>query len=369
MFQLSMGARVRKSPFFDATVRAGVTHFTTYNHMYMATSYGDPAGEYRRLREGVSMWDVSCERQVELQGPDAGALAQYLCPRDLSTCVVGQGLYVPLCDHDGRIINDPVLLKLADDRYWLSIADSDILLWARAVCAEKGFDAVVCEPDVSPLAIQGPRAEALAVDLFGAWTAELKYFWFRETELDGIPLVVARSGWSKQGGFELYLMDGSRGVELWDKVAAAGEKYGIGPGTPNATERVESALISFGTETDDHTNPLELGLDKFIQCDIDADFIGKAALKKISSEGPTRKLTGLLLSGEEPVPSIEHKCRVSRDRQDVGYLSVTARSPRLNCNIGIALLQRSIVENALSVVAHLPNGDYTAEITTLPFCK
>ena len=369
MFQISIGARVRKSPFFDATVRHGVTHFSTYNHMYMATSYGNPEAEYKRVTEGVSLWDVSCERQVELQGPDAAALAQYLCPRDLSDCVVGQGLYVPLCDHDGHVINDPVLLKLSEERFWLSIADSDIVLWAKAVCAEKGFNAVVREPDVSPLAVQGPKAEAVVSNLFGDWVKDLKYFWFKETDLDGIPVVVARSGWSKQGGFEIYLMDGSRGLELWDKVWAAGEAYGIGPGTPNAIERIESALISYRADTDTETNPYEIGLGKFIHPNIEADFIGKVALQKIAAEGPRRKLTGLLLQSDEPVASIEHKCPVSVDGEKVGFISVTTYSPRLNQNIGIALLERSIVENKQQVVAELPAGNYAADVTSLPFIK
>jgi glycine cleavage system aminomethyltransferase T len=367
MVQLSMGARVRKSPFYDATVRHGATHFSTYNHMYMATSYGNPQGEYHRLTEGVSLWDVSCERQVEISGPDAAALTQYLCPRDLSNCVAGQGLYVPLCDHAGRIINDPVLLKLAEDRYWLSIADSDILLWVRAVCAEHGFNASVCEPDVAPLAIQGPKAEAVVTDLFGDWVSSLKYFWFKQTELDGIPLIVARSGWSKQGGFELYLMDGSRGVELWDKVWEAGQPYDIGPGTPNATERVESALLSFGTDNDSETNPFELGLGKFIDVDTDVDYIGKAALQRVAAEGPRRLLTGLILDGEEPVVSVEHKCPVTVDDRTVGFISTSAYSPRLGKNIGIALLERSVVEQGNPVVAVIPGRDHVGEITPLPF--
>ena len=273
-----------------------------------------------------------------------------------------------LCDHDGNIINDPVLLKLSEERFWLSIADSDIVLWAKAICAEKGFDAVVFEPDVSPLAVQGPKAEAVVSTLFGDWVKELKYFWFKETNLDGIPVVVARSGWSKQGGFEIYLMDGSRGIELWDKVWSAGEPYGIGPGTPNAIERIESALISYGADTDEETNPFEIGLGKFVHPTIDADFIGKSALKKIQDEGPRRKLTGLFLHSDQAVASIEHKCPVTVDGKNIGFISVTTHSPRLNKNIGIALLERSVVENQQQVVAELPTGNYAADITSLPFC-
>ncbi|MEM7206892.1 MAG: glycine cleavage T C-terminal barrel domain-containing protein [Pseudomonadota bacterium] len=368
MVQLSFGARVRKSPFFDSTIKHGVTHFSVYNRMYMATSYGDPKAEYQRLTEGVSLWDVSCERQVEISGPDAAALTQYLCPRDLSTCKIGQGYYVPMCDHDGRIINDPVLLKLAADRFWLSLADSDILLWARAVCAERGFDATVCEPDVSPLAVQGPKAEDVVADVCGDWVRDLKYFWFRETEIDGIPVVVARSGWSKQGGFELYLTDGSRGNELWEIMWKAGEPYGIGPGTPNSTERVESALLSFGTDNDGDANPLELGLGRFVDLDSEADFIGKTALQKIAANGgPARLMTGLLLDGDEPMKSVEHKCPVTQNGRDVGFISTSTYSPRLERNIGIALLETDVVKGADSVVVHTPERDHRGEITSLPF--
>ena len=367
MPQITISARVRKSPFFDATLRHGVTHFSIYNHMYMATSYGDPKGEYRRLMEGVSIWDVACERQVELCGADAAALAQYLCPRDLSNCQVGQGLYVPMCDHDGRIINDPILLKLAEDRFWLSIADSDMLLWTRAIKAERGFDVDVFEPDVSPLAIQGPKAEVLAVDLFGEWVKDLRYFWFKEVELAGIPLVVARSGWSKQGGFELYLTDGTRGEELWNIVWQAGQPYGIGAGTPNATERIESALVSYGTETDDDTNPLELGLERFISLEMPQDFIGKAALQRIVQQGVMRKLAGLLIQHDAPLSAIGHKCRVSSNGEEVGFASATTYSWRLGKNIGIALLGAEVVDGVETVTVHLPEGEFDAKLTSLPF--
>ena len=226
-------ARIRRSPFFDSTIADGVTSFSVYNHMFMPTGFGHPMDEYWRLIDGVAMWDVSCERQVELVGEDAGRLAQILCPRKLERMRTGQGWYVPVCDHSGVLLSDPILLKLAEDRYWLSIADSDLLLWAKAVAAERSLDVKVSEPDVSPLAVQGPKAIEVIVDLFGDQARSIGYFHFRETELDGIPLLLARSGWSKQGGFELYLRDASRGAELWNKVKEAGALYDIGPGSPS----------------------------------------------------------------------------------------------------------------------------------------
>ena len=242
-------------------------NFQVYNHMYLPTGFGDPAGEYDRLLNGVAMWDVAAERQVEITGPDAAKLVQYLTPRNLDTTAIGQGRYVPICDYDGFLINDPVLLKLAEDRFWLSIADSDITLWAQAIGREKGWDVTVFEPDVSPLAIQGPKAEDVTAALLGDWVRGLRYFGFQEFTLDGIPMVVIRSGWSKQGGFELFLTDGAQGPALWDRVKEAGAPFGIGPGAPNGVERLESGLISYGGDMRRQTlpaTPFEMGMGKLV---------------------------------------------------------------------------------------------------------
>ena len=292
-------------PFFDSTVADGVTHFTIYNHMFMPTSYGDPDAEYRRLLEKVAMWDVAVQRQVQISGDDAERLVRYLIPRDLKDCPVGRGMYVPLCDHYGRLINDPILLRLAKDKFWLSIADSDVLLWVQAVAAEGDFDVSVEEPDVSPLAIQGPNAEAVAVDLLGEWVRELKYFQFRETTLDNIPLIAGRSGWSKQGGFEIYLRDGSRGAELWDRVKEIGAPYEIGPGAPNQIERLESGLLSYGADNLPDSDPFEVGLGRLISLDRTDNFIGKTALHCKAEQGPKRKLVGIIIN-DEPILPNEH---------------------------------------------------------------
>lgn len=301
MFSIYPSARLRPSPFFDATVAAGVTSFTTYNQMLMPTGYGHPEAEYWRLINGVSLWDVAVERQVQLKGRDAARLAQILTPRDLSTCVVGQGKYVALCNHQGTLINDPILLKRAFDLYWLSIADSNILFWARAIAAERGLDVEIIEPDASPLAIQGPKAEDVVAAIFGDWVRSLKYFWFKETEIGGIPVAVARSGWSKQGGFEIYLLDRSKGTALWNIVNEAGKPWDIGPGNPNTHERIESGLLSWGGDTDDRTNPFEVRMGRYIDLDVADDTVGLAALRKIKSEGPKRHQLGIVLEGDYPV--------------------------------------------------------------------
>jgi len=336
-YEIAMGPRERKSPYFDRTVAAGATHMTIYNQMYMPVSYGDTVAEYNRLLEGVAMWDVGGERQVEVQGPDAERLVRYLTPRDLKDCAVGKGKYVPICDHDGRLLNDPVLLRLEEHKFWLSIADSDMLLWVRAIAKEGGYDVVVREPDVSPLAVQGPKAVDVVADLFGDWVRDLKYFWFRQTELDGIPLVVARSGWSKQGGYELYLRDGTRGSELWDKVKEAGAPYGIGPGAPNYIERLESGLLSFGADTHPDGSPFEVGLDKMVDVDREDDFVGKQALTRIAREGPPRKLVGIVFDGD-PVTFNEHPWTARVDGHIAGTVRAVCHSPRRRMNIGVALL-------------------------------
>lgn len=338
MFSISPSTRIRPSPFYDATVAEGVTSFTVYNRMLMPTGYGDPEGEYRRLTEGVALWDVAVERQVQIAGPDAARLTQILVPRDLAKCVVGQGRYVALCNHAGSLINDPILLKLADDRFWLSIADSDMLFWARAIAAERGLDVALSEPDVSPLAVQGPFAEDVVAALLGDWVRGLKYFWFSETIVEGIPVAVARSGWSKQGGFEIYLMDGSRGTELWNLVREAGKPWDIGPGNPNAVERIESGLLSWGGDTDDRTNPFEVRLGRFVDLDVPDDVIGIAALRRIAASGPARHQLGVVLDGEAALPPTVLWADILTDGRKVGDMTNCVWSWRLGRNIGFALV-------------------------------
>ena len=368
-YQIALGPRVRKSPFFDSTVKTGATHFTIYNHMYMPISYGDLPAEYDRLINGVSMWDVAGERQVALKGPDAVTLARYLTPRNLENLRFGVGKYVPMTNSIGTLINDPVLLQVADDEIWLSIADSDMKFWAEAVAIGKGLDVQVYEPDVSPLAIQGPKAVDVVSDLFGDHVRDIKYFGFIDTELNGIPIVLCRSGWSKQGGFELFLRDGSRGNELWDIVAEAGAPYGIGPGAPNYIERVESGLVSVNADTDDHSNPFEMGLGKFVDLDQDVDFIGKDALKKIKAEGIRRRFCGLIFDGAPLKATNTHKWPVTLKGEYVGFASASAWTPRLECNIATALITVEAADHGTDLVIDSEEGMRNAYVTSLPFRK
>ena len=369
MNRITISPRIRTTPFHESTVAAGATDISVYNKMVLPLSFGDLRAEYDRLINGVAIWDVAVERQVQISGPDAHEAAQYLTSRDISNMVEGQGKYVAMCDHSGSILNDPVLMKLSGDRYWFSIADNDMLLWCKAIVAERGWDAEVSEPDVSPLAVQGPKAEDLIAELFGEHVRDIKLFRFIETDLDGIPLVLCRSGWSKQGGFELFLQDGSRGNELWDKVVSAGEKFDIGPGAPNHVERVESGLLSWGGDNTPGSNPFETGMGRYVDTDTDVEYIGKEALQKVVAEGgPKRLFVGLNVEGEltEAWP-LPERSPITAGGKQVGTLSAIVHSHRLGRTIGLAQVDRAIVESGDTVDVETPTGTASATIQELPF--
>lgn len=359
-------ARLRTSPFYESAVLEGMSAASIYNRMIMPTSYGDPEAEYWRLINGVSQWDVGIERQVQLKGKDAGRLAQILATRDLTKCQVGQGKYVAICNHRGTIINDPILLKLADDLYWLSIADSDIWFWAGAIAAERGLDVEVSEPDVSPMALQGPKAEDVVASVLGDWVRSLKYFWFRETTIEGIPVAVQRSGWSKQGGFEIYLRDGSQGTRLWNIFKEAGKPWDIGPGAPATAERTESGLVSVGGDTDEHTNPFEVRLEKYVDLNVPDDVVGIQALRKIRHDGVARHQLGLVLEGKTPAPLGFEREGIFYAGQRVGMMTNCVWSPRMKANIGYALISVA-VKTGTTVEISRPSGMVSARLVQLPF--
>ena len=292
------GTQIRKSPYFDSTIKWGATGFSVYNHMYIPRDFGSPEQNFWNLIEKAILCDVAVERQVEITGPDAYKFIQLLTPRDLSKLAIGQCKYVLITNNEGGILNDPVLLRLAENHFWLSLADSDVLLWAQGVAVNSVLDVQIKEPDVSPLQLQGPTSGEIMIKLFGDSIKELKYYWLKEYNLDGIPLIVSRTGWSSELGYEIYLRDGLKGNELYEKIMIAGKKYGLQPGHTSTIRRIEGGMLSYHADADLNTNPFELGLDRLVNLENNIDFIGKDALKKIKQAGINRKQVGIEIDCE-----------------------------------------------------------------------
>ncbi len=332
------GTQIRKSPYFDATVRWGAKGFSVYNHMYIPRDFGDPEQNFWNLVNDAILCDVAVERQVEITGPDAERFVQMLTPRDLSKMAVGQCKYILITNADGGLLNDPILLRLAENHFWISLADSDILLWAQGVAVHSGMDVKICEPDVSPLQLQGPKSGEVMKALFGDAIMDLKYYWLREVELDGIPLIVSRTGWSSELGYELYLQDGSRGDELWEKIMAAGTPFGLKPGHTSSIRRIEGGMLSYHADADIGTNPYELGFDRLVNLDIDADFIGKAALRRIKEDGVRRKQVGLIIDGDPLKGPNTSFWSIKKDGAIIGKVTSAVYSPRLGQNIALAMV-------------------------------
>ena len=332
------GTQIRKSPYFDSTVKWGATGFSVYNHMYIPRDFGNPEQNFWNLIEKAILCDVAVERQVEITGPDAFKFTQLITPRDLSKLAVGQCKYVLITNNDGGILNDPVLLRLAENHFWLSLADSDILLWAQGVAVNSGLNVEIKEPDVSPLQLQGPMSGEIMIKLFGENIKDLKYYWLREYNLDGIPLIVSRTGWSSELGYEIYLRDGSKGNELYEKIMNAGKEFGLQPGHTSTIRRIEGGMLSYHADADINTNPFELGYDRLVNLDNDINFIGKEALKKIKDEGIKRKQVGLEIDGEPLKAPNTTFWPILKNAKQIGKVTSAAYSPRLKKNIALAMV-------------------------------
>ncbi len=364
---LYFGPWYRKSPFFEATRRAGAKAYDIYNHMYLPGLYEDAVTEYWHLLKHVTLWDVSVERQVEIRGPEGFAFANYLIPRDLTECKVGQGKYVVLTDDVGGIINDPVLMRLGKDHFWLSLANSDVLLWAKGVAVNAGFDVEISEPDVSPLQIQGPKSRELMKGLFGKEVLELPYYHFLETTLDGIPVLVTRTGWTAELGYEVYLRDGSRGVELWNRIMEAGKPHNIRPIAPSEIRRIEAGILNYGSDITLEDNPFEVGLGWLVDLNKKADFIGKKGLKRIRKEGVTRKLVGVEIHGPRIGYWLPEYWPVFGGGDRVGKLTALTYSPRLEKNIGYAMVPIKLAKLGTKLTVVTPSGEREATVVRKPF--
>ena len=364
---IHVGPRVHKSPFYAATRRYGASVFTVYNHTYMPASYGDSVAEYWSLVNDVTLWDVTCQRQIEITGPDARKFIQYLTPRDMSRCQVGQCLYMPLVDEHGGIVNDAVLLHVGEQQFWLSPGDGDVLLWALGIAVGSGMDVHIHEPDVSPLQLQGPRAPQVARDLFGDWALEMKYYWLGETMLGDIPLVVSRTGWSGELGYELYLRDGRYGDQLWERVMEAGKPYNIVPATPSAIRSIEGGILSYVSDITRDDNPFVFGFDRFIDLDQADDFIGKEALQKIRADGPKRRLVGVNIGGEAFAASNGEFWPVTKNGGKIGHVTRCLHSPRLERNIGFANVPVEHADPGAELTLQTPTEERSAVVCEVPW--
>ena len=365
--EISFGTQVRKSPYFDATVRWGAKGFSVYNHMYIPRDFGDAIQNFWNLVNEAILCDVAVERQVEITGPDAAKFAQLLTPRNLSECAVSQCKYVLITDENGGVLNDPVLLRLAENHFWLSLADSDILMWAKGVAVNSGMDVKLCEPDVSPLQLQGPKSGEIMKAVFGEEIENIKYYWLKEFELNGIPLIISRTGWSSELGYEIYLRDGSRGNELWDYLMEIGKPLGLSPGHTSTIRRIEGGMLSYQADMDCNVNPFELGLDRLVDLEMDADFIGKNALKKIKEEGVKRRQVGIVINCPPLENSNTSYWPIFIDSKEVGFVTSAIHSPRLNKNIAMAIV--SIDYSSLNTTASVetPHGTYPVKVVEKPF--
>ena len=361
------GTQIRKSPYFDATVKWGAQGFSVYNHMYIPRDFGDPEQNFWNLVNEAILCDVAVERQVEITGPDASEFVQLLTPRDLSKMAVGQCKYILITNAKGGIINDPILLRLEEQKYWISLADSDVLLWAQGVAVNSGLDVHIHEPDASPLQLQGPNSGEIMKVLFGEEISTMKYYWLRHLTLDGMELVVSRTGWSSELGYEIYLQDGSRGSELWEKIMAAGAPFGLKPGHTSSIRRIEGAMLSYHADMDIDTNPFELGLDRLVGLDTPHNFIGKEALKQIKKEGIARRQVGLILDCPPLSGPNTIFWPIHHDGSVIGKVTSAVYSPRLEKTIALAMV--SVAHSAVGTKLSVETKDaiVSAEITETPF--
>jgi glycine cleavage system aminomethyltransferase T len=372
--EILLYTRIRKSPYFYASRRHGVQMYSVYNHTYHPRHYGDPIEEYWQLLNGVTLWDVGVERQIEISGPDAFDFTNLLVARDLNKCAVEQCKYVFLCLPDGGIINDPVLLRVEENRFWLSLADSDVELWARGVARGSGHDVTIKEIDVGPVQVQGPKSKDVMVDLFGDSILEIPYYYLRPYELDGMKVLVSRTGYTAELGYEIYLYEASRnGVRLWDAVLEAGKPHDLAVIGPCHIRRIEGGILALGADMWYDTNPYEVGMgyDWMVDLEQGADFIGKEALHRIKEEGPKRKLAGVEIGGDQLGAyndgSMIDLFPVRRDGAEIGKVTSACHSPRLEKNIGYAMVPIEHSELGTELEVERPEGTVPATVVEKPF--
>ena len=361
------GTQIRKSPFFDSTIQWGAKGFSVYNHMYIPRDFGSAEENFWNLVNDAILCDVSVERQVEITGPDAEKFVQYLTPRDISKCAVGQCKYVLITDETGGILNDPVLLRIGKNHFWLSLADSDILLWAKGVAMNCGMDINIVEPDVSPLQLQGPKSKKIIHALFGPQVSELRYYWFTKVNYQGIPLIVSRTGWSSELGYEIFLCDSSQGKKLWNLIMEVGSPLGLRPGHTSTIRRIEGGMLSYHADLDSQNNPFEMGLDRLVNLEKHSDFIGKKALSIIKRNGASRKHVGLILKMDPLDSPNKEFWPIKMNKKIIGKITSAVYSPRLKENIALAMIDINFADLGTILSIDVFNSEFKAKVVPIPF--
>ena len=361
------GTQIRKSPFFEATVKWGAKAFSVYNHMYIPRDFGDPEQNFWNLVETAILCDVAVERQVQITGKDASKFVQFLTPRNLSNMSVGQCKYILITNSKGGIINDPILLRLEENKYWISLADSDVLLWAQGLAVNSKFEVDISEPDVSPLQLQGPRSQDILAAILGEDIRELKYYWLSKVNLKGMELIVSRTGWSSELGYEIYLQDSSRGNELWEIIMAVGQNFGLQPGHTSSIRRIEGGMLSYHADMDLNTNPFELGMDRLVDLDVAHDFVGKSVLEAIKRNGISRRQVGLIIDGERLHMPNTKFWPLSIGGEIVGKVTSAVYSPRLKKNIALGMVSNQFSEIGRTLKVRIQDQMRNAEVTQKPF--
>ncbi len=355
MALISPSRRIRRTMFSDGVEAAGVSAYTVYNHMLLPTVFKSVQEDYHHLKEAVQVWDVACERQVELRGPDAAKLMQMLTPRDLRGMLPGRCFYVPIVDETGGMLNDPVAVKLAEDRWWISIADSDLMLWVKGIANGYRLDVLIDEPDISPLAIQGPKADDLLARVFGDGVRDIRFFRFGMFDFEGRSMAVARSGYSKQGGFEIYVDGEDKGMPLWNALMEAGRDLDVRAGCPNGIERVEGGLLSYGNDMTDDNTPHECGLGRFCDTQTAIGCIGRDALLRVAKEGPTKQVRAIDILGDA-VPPCDRAWDIEVKGKKVGQVTSAAYSPDFKTNVAIGMVRMTHWDEGCEVQVRTPQG-------------
>ena len=367
MKDFGFGTQIRKSPFFDATVKWGAKDFSVYNHMYIPRDFGNPEQNFWNLINDAILCDVAVERQVQIQGPDAGKFVQMMTPRDLSDMKVGQCKYVILVNQNGGVLNDPILLKVSDDKYWFSLADSDILFWAQGLAANSNYNVEITEPDVSPLQLQGPKSRDIMIKIFGDQITGLKYYWFKQFKFKNTELIISRTGWSSELGYEIFLTDSTIGNQLYEHIMNIGEPMGLKPGHTSTIRRIEGGMLSYHADMTINTNPLELGMNKFIDLNGNFDFIGKNSLIKINKDGIKRKQVGLFLDISRMDGPNTRFWDIKYDNKIVGKLTSAVYSPRLEKNIALAMIDIDYSDLNQELIVNDGDCDFNAIVVNTPF--